>query len=159
MKRVRRPLATAAAVVVALVAAGIASASPPIAFTGTFTSCCSVVTSFRQADGNTFISVFDVVFFAGDFAGTATEQFNLVFHPDGSATFNGTNDCTCTVAGRSGTIATTFAGNSDPSGFTIGYVMWGGGSGGLANLHAVGTFHSSNGGGSGSFSGVYHFDP
>jgi hypothetical protein len=56
---------------VALVLAGTASASPPIAFSTTFTNVSAVTTSFRQADGNTFVSEIVQQVYVGDFAGTA----------------------------------------------------------------------------------------
>ena len=85
-----RALFVAATVVVALVVAGTASASPPIAFSGTFTNLSSVTTSFRQADGNTFVSQTVSVVYAGDFAGPVTEQIEVVIHPNGSSNFNPT---------------------------------------------------------------------
>jgi Protein of unknown function (DUF3224) len=154
-----RVLLVATTVAVALVVAGTASASPPIAFSGTFTNLGSVTTSFRQADGNTFVSQIVSVVYAGDFAGPVTEQIDLVIHPDGSSNFKGTDVCACTtVAGLSGTIVLPFSGTGDPSGFLSGRFSIGDGTGDLANLHGVGTFQSSTGMG-GPFSGVYHFDP
>jgi len=153
-----RALLVAATVAVALVVAGTASASPPIAFNGTFTNLSSVTTSFRQADGNTFVSQIVSVVYAGDFAGRVTEQIDVVIHPDGSSNFKGADVCACTVAGRSGTIVLPFSGTGDPSGFLSGRFSIGDGTGDLANLHGVGTFQSSTGVG-GPFSGVYHFDP
>lgn len=64
-----RAMLVAATVAVALVVAGTAPASPPIAFSGTFTNLSSVTSSFRQADGNAFVSQIVSVVDAGDFAG------------------------------------------------------------------------------------------
>jgi hypothetical protein len=153
-----RALSVAATGAVALVVAGTASASPPIAFSGTFTNLSSVTTSFRQADGNTFVGQIVSVVYAGDFAGPVTEQIDIVIHPDGSSKFKGVDVCACTVAGRSGTIVLPFSGTGDPSGFLNGRFSVGDGTGDLATLHGVGTFQSSTGMG-GPFSGVYHFDP
>jgi hypothetical protein len=158
MSSLLRTLSVATAAAVASVVVATASASPPTAFNGTFTNLSSVTTSFRQADGNTFISQIVSVVYAGDFAGPVTEQIDLVIHPDGSVNFNGTDVCACTVTGRSGTIVLPFSGTGDPSGFVSGRFTIGHGTGGLANLHGVGTFQSSNGA-TGTFSGVYHFDP
>ncbi len=98
-----RPLSVAATVAAALVLAGTASASPPIAFSGTFTNLSSVTTSFRQADGNTFVSEIVYVVYAGDFAGPVTEHIDLVIHKDGSFNAKGADVCDpCTVAGRTG---------------------------------------------------------
>jgi hypothetical protein len=154
----RRVLPGVTVAALALVGVASASASPPIAFNGTFTNLSSVTTSVRQADGNTFISQIVSVVYAGDVAGPVTEQIDLVIHPDGSVNFKGTDVCACMVAGRSGTIALPFSGTGDSSGFLTGRFTIGRGTGELANLHGVGTFQSSNGA-TGSFSGVYHFDP
>ena len=51
-----RALLVAATVAVALVVVGSASASPPIAFSATFTNLSRVTTSSRQANGNRFVS-------------------------------------------------------------------------------------------------------
>ena len=97
--------------------------------------------------------------YAGDFAGPVTEHIDLVIHKDGSLNAKGADVCDpCTVAGRTGKIVLPFTGTADPSGFFSGRFSIGHGTGGLANLHGVGTFQSSNGT-SGPFSGVYHFDP
>ena len=99
--------------------------------------------------------------YAGDFAVPVTEQIDLVIHKDGSLNAKGADVCDpCTVAGRTGKQSScTFTGHRRyPSGFFSGRFSIGHGTGGLANLHGVGTFQSSNGV-SGPFSGVYHFDP
>jgi len=85
----------------------------------------------------------------------------VVIHPDGTLNFKGEDVCTCMLAGTglSGTIVLPFAGTGDPSGAAIGHFTIGGGTGGLANIHGVGMFESSDGGSSGPFSGAYHFDP
>jgi hypothetical protein len=154
----RRALPVAAAAVAASIVAATASASSPVAFNGTFTNLSSVTTSFRQAGGNTFISQIVSVVYAGDLSGPVTEQIDLVIHADGSVNFKGADVCTCTVAGRSGTIVLPFSGTGDPSGFVSGRFTIGDGTAELANLHGVGTFESSNGA-SGTFAGAYHFDP
>jgi Protein of unknown function (DUF3224) len=155
----RGTLLVTAAVAVVLLVAETASATPSVAFNGTFTNGSSVLTSFRQADGNTFISQTVSVVYAGDFAGPVTEQIDLVIHPDGSINFKGADVCTCTIAGRSGTIVLPFSGTGDSSGFLSGRFTVGHGTGELSNLHGVGMFQSSNGGAAGPFSGTYHFDP
>jgi Protein of unknown function (DUF3224) len=155
----RSVLSLGAAIAVASVVTATASASPPAAFEATFTTTSSVVTSVRHAGGNTFISLSNTVVYAGDLAGPVAEQIDLVIHPDGSLNLHGTDVCTCTVAGRTGTIVLPFAATGDPSGLINGHFTIGHGTGDLANLNGVGTFQSSDGGASGSFSGVYHFDP
>ena len=101
------------------------------------------------------------VVYAGDFSGSVVEQIDLVIHADGSVNFKGVDVCACTLAGtgRSGTVVSPFSGTGDASGAASGRFTLKGATGGLANLHGVGTFQSSTGGSSGSFSGVYHLDP
>src|SRR5206468_10638684 len=76
-----------------------------------------------------------------------------------SLNFNGVDICACTLAGRSGTVVFPFSGTGDASGASGGRFTIKGATGALADLHGVGTFQSSNGGSSGSFSGDYNFDP
>jgi hypothetical protein len=157
----RKVLVVAAlAAVVAPLVASPASATTPIAFSGTFQNISSVITGFRQADGNTFISQTVQVIYAGDFSGPVVEHIDVVIHPDGTFNFRGEDVCTCTLAGTglSGTIRLPFAGTGDASGSARGHFTIGG-TDGFANIHGVGTFESSDGGSSGPFSGVYHFDP
>jgi hypothetical protein len=115
----------------------------------------------HQAGGNTFISLADQPLFVGDLSGHGDEHITLVSHPNGSVTFSGVNVCACTLAGTglSGAVALPFSGTIDASGSTIGHFRIGNGTGGLANMKGVGTFLSSDGGASGTFSGSYHFDP
>jgi hypothetical protein len=157
----RKALAVGGAVAAAAVlVAAPASATTPIPFAGTFQNTSSVVTAFRQPDGNTFISQIVQVAYTGDLAGPVVEHIDLVIHPDGTLNAKGADVCTCTLTGTglSGTIVLPFAATGDASGAVRGRFTIGDGTGGLANLHGVGTFESSNGS-SGPFSGVYHLDP
>jgi len=156
----RKALLGGGMAVAALLVGSPGSASTHAAFNGTFQNTSAVITDFRQADGNTFISQTVQVVYAGGLSGSVVEQIDLVIHPDGSLNFNGVDVCVCTLAGtgRSGTIVFPFSGTGDATGAATGrFTIKGTGS--LANLHGVGTFQSSNGGSSGGFSGVYHFDP
>jgi hypothetical protein len=157
----RRALVAGALAAAALLLAAPGSATTPTAFTGTFQNTSAVVTGFRQADGNTFISQIVQVVYAGDLSGSVVQHIDVVVHPDGTLNFKGADVCTCTLAGTglSGTIVLPFAGTGDSSGAASGHFTIGGGTGGLANIHGVGTFQSSDGGSSGPFLGVYHFDP
>jgi hypothetical protein len=157
----RKALAAGSAVAAAAVlVAAPASASTPIPFAGTFQNGSSVVTGFRLADGNTFISQIVQVVYAGDLAGPVVEHIDVVIHPDGTLNAKGADVCACTLTGTglSGTIVLPFTATGDASGAVRGRFTIGDGTGGLANLHGVGTFESSNGS-SGPFSGVYHLDP
>jgi hypothetical protein len=157
----RKTLVVGALAVAALVLAAPGSATTPTAFTGAFQNLSATITGFRQADGNTFISQSVQVVYAGDLSGSVIEQIDIVIHPDGTLNFKGQDVCSCTLAGTglSGTIVLPFSGTGDASGAAHGRFTIGNGTGGLENLHGVGTFESSDGGQSGPFSGVYHFDP
>ena len=154
-----KTLLGAALAVAALLVGSPSSASTHVAFNSTFQNLSAVITDFRQADGNTFISQTVQVVYAGGLSGSVVEQIDLVIHPNGSLNFNGVDVCACTLAGRSGTVVSPFSGTGDASGASSGRFTIKGATGALANLYGVGTFQSSNGGSSGSFSGVYHFDP
>ena len=154
----RKALLGASMAVAALLVGSPGSASTHVAFNSTFQNLSAVITDFRQADGNTFISQTVQVVYAGDLSGSVVEQIDLVIHANGSLNFNGVDVCACTLAGRSGTIVSPFSGTGDATGAASGrFTIKGTGS--LATLHGVGTFQSTNGGSSGGFSGVYHFDP
>ena len=145
--------------IVSFPVAGISKPTDSV-FNATFQNTSSVITASRQADGNTFISEIVQVIYAGDFAGSVVEHADVVIHPDGTLNFRGADVCTCTLTGTglSGTIALPFSATGDASGLVSGRFTFADGTGGLANLHGVGTFETSNGS-SGTFSGVYHLDP
>ena len=157
----RKALAVGGAVAAAaFVVPSPASTSPSTAFNATFQNTSSVVTASRQADGNTFISEVVQVVYAGDLVGSVVEHADVVIHPDGTLNFSGADVCTCTLTGTglSGTIALPFSATGNASGSVSGRFTFADGTGGLTNLHGVGTFETSNGS-SGPFSGVYHIDP
>jgi len=86
-----------------------ASATPGTAFSSTFQNTSSVTTSFRQADGNTFIGQTVQAVYAGDLWGPVVEYIDIVIHPDGSLNAEGEDVCTCTLAGT-GTVGNDRAG-------------------------------------------------
>ncbi len=153
----KAPIMAFAAAVLAVTAP--ASATTGTAFSSTFQNTSSVTTSFRQADGNTFISQTVQVVYAGDLSGPVVEYIDIVVHPDGSLNAKGEDVCACTLAGtgRSGTIGLAFSATGDATGFVSGRFVFTGGTGGLAGMHGVGTFEAN--GSSGPFSGSYHFEP
>jgi len=136
----RKALFGADMAMAALLVGSPGSASTHVAFNGTFQNGSVVLTDFRQADGNTFISQTVQVVYAGDLSGSVVEQIDLVIHPNGSLNFNGVDVCACTLGGRSGTIVLPFSGTGDASGAASGRFTITGATGGLANLHVVGTF-------------------
>ena len=144
----RRTITTPRLLLTFLLAAGAtlvvvqpASASTPIAVTGTFFFVAAPVPSdFRAADGNTFVTLFfPAGVLTGDITGTFTEQLQVVTHSDGSQNVHGNATCTCAVAGRTGVLVfDNIAGTTNPSGVgNAQFVL--SGSGGLADLHGQGT--------------------
>jgi len=97
------------------------------------------VTSFRQADGNTFITQSVQVNYYGDIYGPVVSQTYLVIHPDGTLTGHGTDVCSCTVAstGASGTITVPWVVKGDVGGNVIVRIWTREGTGGLENLHVA----------------------
>jgi hypothetical protein len=156
----RKAPVVAALAAAALLGAAPGSATPRTPFSGTFQNLSSVTTAFRQAGGNTFISQTVQVVYSGQLSGSVVEYIDIVIHPDGSLNAKGEDICSCTLAGtgRSGTIVLPFSATGDATGFVSGRFTIKDGTGGLANMHGVGTFESANGS-SGPFSGYYHFDP
>jgi hypothetical protein len=119
---------------------------------GTFVD---VVTStqVRMADGNVIITQRISQTLIGTFTGTASQQATTVVHPTGAANFFGAETCTCTVAGKTGSLVIGFSGTSAHNGSFEGQFVIVSGTGDLANLNGRGTIQSPN-----VYTGVIHFD-
>jgi hypothetical protein len=119
---------------------------------GTFVD---VVTStqVRMADGNLIITQTISQTLMGTFTGTASQRATTVVHRTGAANFFGAETCTCTVAGKTGSLVIGFSGTSAPNGSFEGQFVIVSGTGGLANLNGRGTIQSPN-----FYTGVIHFD-
>jgi hypothetical protein len=151
----RRLLFLVVAAVVAMAAAP-AAATPPTPLSGSFAVVTATQTSVRTAGGNTFITLERVASISGTFTGTATDTVKLVMHSNGTTSLRGEGTCVCTVEGRSGTFDYRFGGAGTFPTSASGHFVSGHGTGGLAGLHAQGTF-------TGDFfvailQGQYHFD-
>jgi hypothetical protein len=147
----------------ALVAVQPVAASTPISVAGTFFFVAAPVPSdFRTAGGNTFVALFfPAGVLTGDITGTFTERLNVVIHPDGSQNVKGNATCTCTVAGRTGTLVfDNIAGTTNTSGVSEAHFVLSG-SGGLAGLHGQGTaiVSPTPQGPFGVYTAQYSFDP
>ncbi len=142
-------LATLGAAVLLAEPAGATSLMPA---SGTFVD---VVTStqVRTADGNLIITQTISQTLMGTFTGTASQQATTVVHPTGAANFFGAETCTCTVAGKTGSLVFGFSGTSAPNGSFEGQFVIVSGTGDLANLNGRGTIQSP-----GTYTGVIHFD-
>jgi Protein of unknown function (DUF3224) len=125
----------------ALVTIQPVAASTPVSVAGTFFFVAAPVPSgFRMADGNTFVTLsFPAGLVTGDITGNFTEQLHVVTHPNGSQNIQGNAICTCTVAGRTGTLVfDNITGTTNTSGVAEAHFVLSG-SGGLADLHGHGT--------------------
>jgi Protein of unknown function (DUF3224) len=117
------------------------AASTPVPVAGTiFFVSAPVLSDFRNADGNTFVTIsFPAGVVTGDITGTFSEQINVVIHPDGFQNVHGNATCACTVAGRTGTLVfDNITGTTNTSGVSEAHFVLSG-SGGLADLHGQGT--------------------
>jgi hypothetical protein len=119
---------------------------------GTFVD---VVTStqVRMADGNLIITQTISQTLMGTFTGTASQRATTVVHRTGAANFFGAETCTCSVAGKTGSLVIGFSGTSAPDGSFEGQFVIVSGTGDLANLNGRGTIQSPN-----VYTGVIHFD-
>jgi hypothetical protein len=147
----------------ALVTVQPAAASTPVPVTGTFFFVAAPVPSdFRMADGNVFVTLsFPAGVVTGDITGTFTERLNVVTHPDGSQNIHGNAICTCTVAGRTGTLVfDNITGTANTSGVSEAHFVLSG-SRGLTGLHGQGTaiVSPTPRGPVGVYTAQYSFDP
>jgi hypothetical protein len=125
----------------ALMAVQPVAASTHISAAGTFFFVAPPVPSgFRMDDGNSFVTLtFPAGVLTGDITGTFTERLDVVTHPDGTQKVHGNATCTCTVAGRTGTLVFhNIVGTTNTSGVSKAHFVLIG-SGGLAHLHGKGT--------------------
>lgn len=154
---------TWAATFIVMVAATALFAQPAWATTpaeggGTFTFA-PTVTSSREADGNTFLTLTAKETITGAITGAATVQFNQVIHSSGESNLKGLITCACSVGGQSGTVEFRFEGTGAGTAASPldGQFVIQNGSGGLAGLRGDGRFHSIGPGG--TYTVRWHFDP
>jgi Protein of unknown function (DUF3224) len=107
---------------------------------GTSTALSSTSTHVQQDSGNqvTTLTIQQVIY--GDIAGSVTEEETDVMHPDKTIAFSGKSSCTCTVAGKSGTLMWSYSGTSAADGTFQGQFFDVYGTNDLARLHGQGTF-------------------
>jgi len=138
-----------------------ALATTPVQGSGTFAFAGPPVPTSapRTAGGNTFLSFMATGTISGAISGTFSQQFTQVIHSSGESNINGTVTCSCSVGGRTGTVELPFEGTG--AGTTAspfdGQFVAQNGTGGLGDLHGVGTFHAVGPGGTYTFN--WHFDP
>jgi hypothetical protein len=107
---------------------------------GTFTIVSRTVTSVRQDGSNKIYSYTQQEVDYGDVTGTYTVEETSIVHPDNTANFSGRATCTCTVAGKSGTLIWSYTGMTTANGSFQGQDFDDHGTGDLAKLHGQGTF-------------------
>jgi hypothetical protein len=146
----------ATALMAALMAAAPAGATPPSAVSGTEAITGATATVVRTADGNTILANTLTGIIAGSFTGTFTAEFTTIVHPSGQTNVaNGTFNCTCSIAGRSGSVTFRFEGTGSPSATEI-HAETIGATAGLVGLHSNLTVDVV--GAAATYSGTAHFD-
>jgi len=128
------------------------SASTAMPLSGTFRATIAPVGS-RSADGNTIISFTFMETFTGTMSGTRVGAGTLLVHPDGTLDVRDAGLFTGTIGAASGTATITGVGAGVFASFA-GRFRVSEGSGGLAGLHASGSFKGSATGPV-SFAGTY----
>jgi len=137
-----------------------ASASEPQIAHGTFDFAVVAVTSAHPANGNLLITQTLRGSFAGAASGSVDEVEQLVVHPTGEVELRGTDVCSCTVAGRSGTFTDRFDGQVAADGQLRGTVRSISSNGGLTGLHFEGDIAGpTTGPNAGTYTIRLHFDP
>ena len=135
-----------------------ASASDLIPASGTVRDNAATFTVADQdtVGGNIIqVAVVDGVI-DGTFTGPYVEQARGVFHGTGEGNIQGTATCSCTVAGRSGTVVFGFNAKVEPDGSLKVYFTLVSTEGGLTGLHGVGMIASPDGL-SGNYTAQIHF--
>jgi hypothetical protein len=114
-------------------------------------------TVIGTADGNTILAISGAGTIAGSLTGTFTADYTSIVHPSGQATdVNGTYLCTCSFAGRPGTVTFKFEGTGSASGTQLRAETTGS-TGELAGLHSNLTVDVA--GTAVTYSGTAHFAP
>ena len=161
MKTLSRALFLAfLSLLLALLPAVTAYASPPMPASGIWEHTAVAFTDVRHANGNTFITLFETVAFTGTLEGTCTGEEKLEVHPNGRFTGRGVETCNFTVGEASGTVELLIVFSGDPTsveGITGKFVILSG-TDDLANLRGQIPFQTPTGD-DGTYSGQIHFDP
>ena len=132
------------------------AASATFTTSGTFTIVNTTTISTQQNGQNTIYSLTQHGVLKGDLSGSYTNEETSTVHPDKTSTFSGTITCTCTVAGKSGTLMWSMSGTGAADGSFQGQSFGFQGTSNLVNLHGQGTFQGK--GNNGTYSSQMHFD-
>lgn len=147
---------TATAQAATATAQTVATATANFTAQGTYTILGRTTTSVRQNGSDKIYSITEQDVDHGGVMGSFTSEFTSIVHPDNTANFSGTSTCTCTVAGKSGTLMWSFTGTSAANGSFQGQILNLQGTGDLAKLHGQGVFQGQ--GTQGTYSDELHFD-
>ena len=142
--RTRVPVAALLVLVLSvLVLPAAAGAAPPVSGSGTFTVSSAVTTSTRLADGNTVLTLRVTTLYSGTLQGTGVGEETVIVHPDGTLNGRTFETFTGTIGGTVGTVVVRVEGTGDvTTGGLRGRLTIVDGTGGLATLHAEGTFQA-----------------
>jgi Protein of unknown function (DUF3224) len=111
---------------------------------GVITTTTLTPTRVQQAGPVQLIDATFVDQFAGFLTGTGSGTTRQVVNSQtGTAVFYGTEVCTCTAAGRSGTITVFFEGTTAANGISEGTIVFFGGTAGLAGLTGQASFRGN----------------
>jgi hypothetical protein len=132
-----------------LTVAPAAAAAGPVTASGTVVQASFQVTSSRSADGITILDYAETDLLSGAFSGTSSVTGTCVVRVSGLAECHAFETFTGAVDGVSGTMRFVDAIQLDTvsNSFSGSFASIGGGTGGLANAHAHGTFQGVNGAG------------
>jgi hypothetical protein len=152
-----RKLAIAVGLAATVLTVTAAASAAPSAVSGAETITSETATVIGTADGNTILAVSAAGVIGGSFTGTFTAEFTTIAHSSGLTNdLLGTYICTCSFAGRSGSVTFRFEGTGSPSG-TVLHAETIGATGGLAGLHSNLTVDLA--GTAATYSGTAHFAP
>jgi hypothetical protein len=123
---------------------------------GTATGVSSTTTQVVQDGSNKISRITEQWVAYGGIMGSFTVEETSLLHPDHTATSSGRVTCTCTVAGKSGTLMWSFTDMGTADGSYQGQFFNFYGTGDLAKLHGQGTFQGK--GSHATYSTELYFD-
>jgi hypothetical protein len=148
--------AAAAAQAHASATASAEARSQPFPAQGTATGVSSTTTKVVQDGSNKISSITEQWVAYGDIKGSFTIEETSILHSDKTATSSGRSTCTCTVAGKSGSLMWSFSDTGAADGSYQGQFFDFHGTGDLAKLHGQGTFQGQ--GSHATYSTELYFD-
>jgi hypothetical protein len=133
-------VATTTALAHATATASAQARSQPFPAKGTATLLSNTTTKVVQDGSNKISSITGQWVIYGGIMGSFTADETSILHPDNTTTSSGMITCSCTVAGKSGTLMWSFTYTGAADGSYRGQFFDFHGTGDLAKLHGQGTF-------------------